>query len=1046
MSAYRHITAILIALFCISSSFAQFHNGIQVEYGKNRVQHRDFVWFYHQEDIFEIYYYQGGKELAKTVSGLVKSAKSELTPYFGPSLNGPIQILVYNNHTEFIQSNVGLFAQQDESNNIGGNAKIIGSKLFIYGRGDILELKREIVEGLARIAMQQTLYRGSWQDALRYSSMLHVPDWFTEGLVGFISDPNSAETRAYIYDAAFSGELARIERYYGEKAGLMGRAVWSYIADVYGTPAVANILYMVRISSSVEAGVRYATGLTLNELLSEAIMYNMQLAPRGYDEQRGQGFVEIPKKKFEYETSALSPDGKTWAFISDDYGQLVVSTMDVGGDKVKVRAIHGKKLSQLGGKKNLKLAWHPDSEQFSYVIAEKGQPFLVICRLNEKKPVKRELFRIDAVLSLDYSPDGMNIVFSGLLNGNSDLYLYRVIGNTQEAIWEDKYDDLNPRFTPDGKKIIFSSNRSEGSTLDIFTYDLESGKTEVLVETLTTEEHAPIPLPGGDFLYTSEDFGGHQELVWAWKDSTILSIDTIVRYRYFTETRAINQLQFPVLDIQCDTTNGVIYSENILDQTLRLHELTSMPRTEERTGGEFHATSSGVLNGNSEFTPPVWAKELSETQVDIKNYEFEFEKVEDEIIEEEVNQVAGIRDLGKNVKFRPRNYRLSFALDKIQAQVSNTFGSQFYRSYDGSISLQPGLGNASEIRISDVFDDKHIVAGYNIPANLSNSILGLAYYDLSKKLDKMVSIQRQGMTSLDVENFIILESTTTVARCRLTYPFDEVRSLRGSIIGRIDKNVPQGTEMITLRMPVTWNEQVGLELAYVYDDTRDLTINIREGLRAKIWSEMYFNTDGESFGTVGFDARKYYRLFANNILAFRAAGNWSIGEYKLLHLLGGVDNAIIGNGNHGATIDSNVKYAYQANITPLRGFTNNARNGTNAMVCNAELRMPVWSSIFKAPAKTDFLRHLQVVGFADVGAAWIGLHPYSEENTFNTTVVENNPITVTVDNNHEPILYDWGIGLRSRVLGYWISTDFAWGVDNGLILDRRFILSLNLDF
>ena len=90
-------------------------------------------------------------------------------------------------------------------------------------------------------------------------------------------------------------------------------------------------------------------GLTLNELLSEAILYNMQLAPKGYEEQRGKGLIDIPKKKFKYKAASLSPDGQTWAFISDDYGQLVVSTYEVGAEKVKTRAKHGKKLSQLGG-------------------------------------------------------------------------------------------------------------------------------------------------------------------------------------------------------------------------------------------------------------------------------------------------------------------------------------------------------------------------------------------------------------------------------------------------------------------------------------------------------------------------------------------------------------------------------------------------------------------------------------------------------------------------------------------------------------------------
>ena len=57
-----------------------------------------------------------------------------------------------------------------------------------------------------------------------------------------------------------------------------------------------------------------------------------------------------------------------------------------------------------------------------------------------------------------------------------------------------------------------------------------------------------------------------------------------------------------------------------------------------------------------------------------------------------------------------------------------------------------------------------------------------------------------------------------------------------------------------------------------------------------------------------------------------------------------------------------------------------------------------------------------------------------------------NPITISIDNNHEPILYDWGVGLRSRMLGYWVSADFAWGVDNQIIQPTRFSLSLNFDF
>ena len=170
-------------------------------------------------------------------------------------------------------------------------------------------------------------------------------------------------------------------------------------------------------------------------------------------------------------------------------------------------------------------------------------------------------------------------------------------------------------------------------------------------------------------------------------------------------------MKFPALDIECDTTNGVIYSENIWNQTS-----TTLPLTNASYRRKSRKPFSARIEeeNNVEFIPPVWSKELLDTQVDIRNYEFEFEKNQVEEIVEEVETKAVGRNLGVDVRLRPKNYRMSFALDKLQSQVSNTFGSQFYRTYDGSMSLQPGLGNASEIRISDLFDDKHIIAGFNI--------------------------------------------------------------------------------------------------------------------------------------------------------------------------------------------------------------------------------------------------------------------------------------------------------------------------------------------
>jgi len=115
-------------------------------------------------------------------------------------------------------------------------------------------------------------------------------------------------------------------------------------------------------------------------------------------------------------------------------------------------------------------------------------------------------------------------------------------------------------------------------------------------------------------------------------------------------------------------------------------------------------------------------------------------------------------------------------------------------------------------------------------------------------------------------------------------------------------------------------------------------------------------------------------------------------------------------------------------------------------VATAELRWPIFKYFINSPIKSDFIKNFQIIGFSDIGSAWNGLHPYSEENKFNEQVIVQNPLTITIDSNREPIIYGYGFGLRSRLLGYFMRADWAWGVDDGVVLPSVFYFSLSLDF
>ena len=78
--------------------------------------------------------------------------------------------------------------------------------------------------------------------------------------------------------------------------------------------------------------------------------------------------------------------------------------------------------------------------------------------------------------------------------------------------------------------------------------------------------------------------------------------------------------------------------------------------------------------------------------------------------------------------------------------------------------------------------------------------------------------------------------------------------------------------------------------------------------------------------------------------------------------------------------------------------------------------------------------------------AWYGSNPYSEENVLNKNTYPGNPVTLVIYNQKEPIVGGCGFGLRSRLLGYFIRVDFAWGIDDRKVQKEMTYLSLSTDF
>jgi hypothetical protein len=329
---------------------------------------------------------------------------------------------------------------------------------------------------------------------------------------------------------------------------------------------------------------------------------------------------------------------------------------------------------------------------------------------------------------------------------------------------------------------------------------------------------------------------------------------------------------------------------------------------------------------------------------------------------------------------------------------------------------------------------------------LINNEYVLRFRDLSKRIDKSLTLHRY--VTNDYATYYH-RTFTNEAFYTLSYPFNEVLSIRGTAIYRRDRKVNLALDNYSLADGDVIENLGGLRGELVLDNSKKLQTNIYVGNRGKVFAEYYqtIKKETSNFIVVGFDYRHYTRIHRNFIWANRIAGSTSFGQNKLIYYMGGVDNWLFAKFDNETPIDYEQNYMYQTLATNMRGFKQNIRNGNSFVVLNSELRFPVFSYLLDRPINMKFIKNFQVVAFGDVGTAWTGWNPYDPNNSLYTSHFEDGNLHISVTKLKDPIVGGIGIGLRTTVFGYFVRGDVAWGIEDGKIIKKpQYYLSFNLDF
>lgn len=1084
----KQISLILISLFTISAS-GQFYDGMQMTFGKNRVQYYDYYWMYYRFDDFDCYFNEQGRELAQYTANYATKKLEEVEDFFDYSLEKRIIFIIYNKSAEYKQSNIGLESDMEDSYNTGGFSRIIDNKVSLYYESSHVDYQKQVAASITEIIVNEMLYDAETKNRISRSTSIDIPNWFLRGLMNYVAFGWDFQTEDRVKDGILSEKYKKINHLEYDDAEYAGQSFWRFIGKEYGDAIIPNIIYLTKVYKKIDKGFLYVTGKKLDELLDEWYEYyrneysDYQKIGKDIDNQ-----IRKSKKEQIYQQVAVSPDGRYTAYITNDWGRRRIWLYDETTGKRSIIFRKEPKLEQEIDKSYPVMAWHPSSMILTFINEEKAGLKLYFYRIDEKSLESRNLLYFDKVLHFGYSPDGTRLVMSAVKNSMTDIYLHTIASATSEQITYDIADDLTPSFLAGEKDlIIFSSNRLSdtlynngdplervGLTFDLFTYDI--AKKDRVVTRLAEGEYvdrlAATGTTTSDIRYLGNANGIINRYI-ASLDSTISYIDTATHYRYYIESRAVTDYERNIEDYSASANAGkireIVYNQgrNILKDTKEIEDPTSDPKlTEyrlERTQMLHEADSLEQLRQwlvaedrrrRDTLTKPIYEYFATNEPIDISHYIFEKEKQNyyDELWRKDYMDID--LDTGRLEFPQIQIYETAFYYNYMATQIDFSFLNSSYQIYSGGSGYyNPGVNMMSTIGTIDMFENYRITGGFRFSGNFDSNEYLLSLDNLKGKYDKQFVFHRQGYYSYSETS--VYKTHTHNIYTSLSRPITPALAVKGTLKYRLDNQESLAYDMISLEEEGIKRHWVSAKAEVIYDDTRERSINIYYGTRFKIFGELYKELFAarSNMIVVGADFRNYIKIHRELIWANRFAASTSFGPTRLLYYLGGVDNWMGYLFNRSAPmydtsipVNTDINYGFQALATNMRGFSQNARNGTNFAVLNSEIRWPVIRYFAGHPLKSNFLNSLQVVGFGDLGSAWVGPTPWSGKNAYDTKTYENGPIKVIVDSNHSPIICGFGFGARAQIAGYFVRADWSWGIDNYYILPRMFYLSFSRDF
>lgn len=1119
----------IIFLSLFLSTFSAFAQTNLETFGKSRVQYKKFDWRYFESGRFKIHYYdRGGAELARFVAEQVDNDIRSIERAMNSSFPSNLNIILYNNYSDYLQSNVDFETHKEVPISPAGQFKLVGDKLVVYYDGMHNHLKNQLRQGLAQVIVERVMFGGDIKSFAKNAVSQKIPSWVTQGYIDYTVFGWEVDMEEDLKQI-LKDEKIVFEDIVRNNEQLAGKLFWKYISETKGKQEVRNLFIFILNKNNFKTAISQMYNQKLNDFLQsilkhfrERYEFEKTLAE---DPNFDDAYFTIKPKNDQIEISQVmvSPRGLDVAYLEWENGECRVvmeKTYNQKGTNERVKStIFRTGITDHEAEQDINypiIAWSNTGFQLAIVHMKGGKIYIRVYDAIKATFVNYQIRhnRFDRIQGVTFMEEDQLIILSAIKNAQSDIFEYRLKTGQFKQLTDDPYDDLSPVYVAGGsrKGIIFMSNRPEPfMNIKPLPNELPTGPINAFFYNYTTKNDSIMQLTHNNADFMSEVISyGHDHFAYLSSHTGINNryvilfnrnqdnLDTpysvpvtnysssIVNHQYNPASQKVAEV------IQLGREYKVYFRPMELPQPLGTAEVKSpiLIRSVEDKSRDFNIVDETV----KDIEKPYFKIEKGDAFI----HPFSFSQSSNNQNGQSLNHSTSTDNLSSNsssnlslpdsadlskiiyvdstyIKMRSSKYFNTFRTVSISAKFDNSQLFNKYQSYAGNFGRfnNSDMGGMLTMELKDRLEDHKLTFGGRLALDGSKDLF-VKYDNLKRRLDWGISAFTSSSTrDVQVGLFIPGQGTTmayqmpvkslmTFGQVNFNYPLDRVRSIRAYLSLRQDRGIMKSTNLPALIVNDLKDVSFMGRLEFVQDNTKTFSLNLHEGMKYNVYGE-YFNKfisendffrDGNGlmnnskggFYAFGFDWRNYSRIYRDIVVANRIAGAHSAGTQQILYVLGGVDNPIDPDYNNLLQPSPKNNYAFQMLATNLRGYPQNARNGNTYFASNNEIRVPIMSTISNRTINSLFLKHLQIVGFVDIGSAWEGLAPLNQQSRKNTFYYPDpiNPqsiVTVPYPFN-SGVAIGYGLGLRMYAWSYLIRVDYARNIDNKGMLH----ISLGFDF